>query len=70
VTDLTEAGFFDREIKVSKEPNLCLQDDHITLVFSAYEVGPYAMGAPEVRLSFAELKPLMKKDPLVDALLR
>jgi hypothetical protein len=70
VTDLTEAGFFDQEIKVSKEPNLCLQDDHLTLVFSAYEVGPYAMGAPEVTLSFAELKPLMKKDPLVDALLR
>lgn len=68
--DLTEAGFFDSDVKVGKSPDLCLHDDHITLVFSLYEVAPYAMGMPQVDLSFDEVRPLLKKGPRTDALLR
>lgn len=70
VTDLTEVGFFDSAVKLGEQPDLCLHDDGAELVFSVYEVAPYVMGTPTVSLSFAELKPLMKKDPAVDAMMR
>jgi hypothetical protein len=70
VSDLNEAGFFEKEIKVSDKPDLCLGDDEITLDFSVYEIAPYAMGAPSISLTFAELKPLMRADPLVTELLK
>lgn len=67
---LTEAGFFDDEIKVSDKPNLCLFDDHLELSFSLYEIAPYAMGTPTVELKFSDAAPLFKKNALTDAVLK
>jgi hypothetical protein len=70
VADLTAAGFFKSEVTAGDAPDVCLLDDAVALRFAPYEVAPYAMGAPEVTLSFAELRPLLKGDPRVDELLR
>ncbi|RYE92193.1 MAG: DUF3298/DUF4163 domain-containing protein [Myxococcales bacterium] len=70
VTDLTEANFFESEIKAGDRPDLCLYDDHVTLHFGSYEVAPYVMGHPEVSLTFAEVRPLVQKTPLTEAALR
>lgn len=59
VADLTEAGFFEPKVKVAASPDLCLADDGVELRFSTYEVAPYAMGMPSVKLTLAEARPLL-----------
>jgi hypothetical protein len=67
---LSEAGFFEDEVKVSESTNLCLLDDKLEVVFGSYEVAPYAMGMPSVELPLSSVAPLFKKTPLTEAVLK
>ncbi|MCS6899740.1 MAG: DUF3298 and DUF4163 domain-containing protein [Myxococcales bacterium] len=67
---LSEAGFFDDEVKVSETTNLCLLDSALEIVFNNYEVAPYAMGRPTVQLPLSDVAPLFKKTPLTEAVLK
>jgi hypothetical protein len=70
VTKLTDAGFFEDEIKLADTPNLCVTDQGFVLSFGLYEISPYSMGTPEVSLTAAELAPLLQKNELTDAITR
>jgi hypothetical protein len=73
--ELTKSGdtimFPDRStIKLSDETTLCVDGADLVVQFQVYEVGPYAIGAPEVRVPGREAHPLFTPSPLVDALFK
>src|SRR5204862_5993638 len=60
--DLTRAGFFDATVKINADTAICLTDTGAAIAFNPYEVAPWSMGAPTVKVSAAELRPLMPAD--------
>lgn len=40
--------------------NFCLDKDSIIFIFNSYEIAPYSMGHPTIKLGYNELKELMK----------
>ena len=63
VTKLTDADFFDDEVKIAPATTMCLDVDakgttSLRVVFGLYEVTPYVMGMPEVVLPAAGVKDL------------
>ena len=59
VTNLSEAGFSDDDIKVSPDTTLCVEDGNLVVQYQAYEIAPYAMGAPRAEIKPADAKPLV-----------
>ena len=63
VTKLTDADFFDDEIKIAPTTTLCLDVDakgatSLRVQFGQYEVAPYAMGMPQSVIPAASVKAL------------
>src|SRR5262249_5778929 len=46
VAKLTDAGFNTDDVTLSDETTLCVEGQDLVVQFEAYEVAPYAMGAP------------------------
>jgi hypothetical protein len=62
VEKLSEAGFFDDVIALSEDPSLCLVTGKpgtaLEVVFSPYEVGPWAMGEVRAKVDAATARTL------------
>jgi hypothetical protein len=58
VTKLTDAGFTSDSVSVSPDTTLCVDGADLVVQFQAYEIAPYAMGAPRVTIAAANAKPL------------
>ena len=62
VEKLTDAGFFEDEIAISEAPSLCLVTGKpgpaLEVVFSPYEVGPWAMGTVRANVDAATARTL------------
>jgi hypothetical protein len=43
--------------------NFSLERDGLHLYYNQYEIGPYAMGAPEVTIAWKEISKLLKENP-------
>ncbi|MBI2390837.1 MAG: hypothetical protein HYV09_14700 [Deltaproteobacteria bacterium] len=60
VTKLSEAGFFEDEIKVDANTDVCLAEGGgLAVEFDPYEVAPYVMGGPTAEISKGEAKGLL-----------
>lgn len=46
--------------------NISIQRKGLVFMYNAYEIGPYAAGAPEVLITWEELKDLRKENPYVE----
>lgn len=46
--------------------NVSIQRKGLVFMYNSYEIGPYVMGAPEVVLTWEELKDLVKENPFVE----
>ena len=68
VTKLTEAGFNEDTITLTKDSDLCLGDGWVEVDFDAYEIGPYVLGPQEAQFPVAQVKDLFTKDDVTDAL--
>ena len=67
VTEDYADGLFEGYQEIIKEiwetePNWYLDASGLTIVFSPYEIGPYAMGEAYVRLNYHELGTLLKEE--------
>jgi len=63
---LNEQGFwFDDGFKLNE--NFYITKAGIKFLFNQYEVGPYALGAPEVYFSFGEISDLLRDDSIIAA---
>lgn len=63
VTKLSEAGFFEDEIKVDESTDVCLAEGGgLSVEFDPYEVAPYVMGGPTAEISKEEAKELLPKE--------
>jgi hypothetical protein len=61
--DLNEQGFwFENGFKLNG--NFYLTKAGINFLFNQYEVGPYALGAPEIYFKYSEIKDLIKEDSI------
>ncbi len=69
VAKLTEAGFNDDAITLTKDSDLCLGDGWIEVDFDAYEIGPYVLGPQQAEFPIAQVKDLFTKDDVTDAML-
>jgi hypothetical protein len=56
VTKLTDAGFNDDEVSVGADTSLCVDGSNLVVQFQAYEIAPYAMGAPRAVIKAADAK--------------
>jgi hypothetical protein len=68
VTKLTEAGFNEDTITLTKDSDLCLGDGWVEVDFDAYEIGPYMLGPQEAQFPVAQVKDLFTKDDVTDAM--
>jgi hypothetical protein len=50
------------EKEVADPRNRCFGADGAVLTFPAYSIGPYAVGEPEARFTWDELRPLIRKE--------
>lgn len=56
--DLTNAGFFDNQLKPTD--NVLIQPDGLRFTYQNYEIGPYVLGQPTAFLPYATVAPLMR----------
>lgn len=57
---LTEAGFFEEELAVTEQTNICIgENGALSVEYNPYDVAPWVMGAPTVALTKAESKELL-----------
>jgi len=74
VAKLSEAGFFDDSLKVSKDTALCFRESDgaavLEVVFQPYEIGPWAMGAPRATVPAAVARGLFKPETRGEMLFR
>ena len=68
VAKLTDAGFNDDKVTITKDSDLCLGDGWVEADFDAYELGPYALGPQQARFPFAQVKDLFVKDDVTAAM--
>ncbi len=68
VAKLTEAGFNEDTITLTKDSDLCLGDGWVEVDFDAYEIGPYVLGPQEAEFPIAQVKDLFTKDDVTDAM--
>ena len=68
VAKLTDAGFFDDKVTLTKDSNLCLGDGWVEVDFDAYEIGPYVLGPQQSRFPAAQVKDLFTKDDVTAAI--
>jgi hypothetical protein len=57
--DFTNANNF----KLAK--NVAIERKGLVFMYNSYEIGPYAAGAPEVLITWEELKDLRKENPYI-----
>lgn len=62
LTEKLEGGFFKEGVEPKAEnwANWYLLDNAVQILFSPYQVGPYAVGMPEVTIPFSQIQDLMK----------
>ena len=75
VTKLTDADFFDDEVKLSPTTPLCLDVDDkgatsLRVLFGQYEVTPYVMGMPQSILPAAGVKALFPAGSVGEAVFK
>jgi hypothetical protein len=64
-----DAAMFEAvDLKVHDDTAMCVEGDDLVVQFQVYEVGPYALGAPSVKVKGRDAYPLFRKSDLVDAL--
>ena len=68
VAKLTEMGFNDDTITLTKDSDLCLGDGWVEVDFDAYEIGPYVLGPQQAQFPNAQVKDLFTKDDVTDAM--
>lgn len=66
--DLAAMGI--TEVKVSDDTTLCDDHDDLIVQFQVYEIGPYAMGAPTVKVAKVDALKMFAPSPLTDALFK
>lgn len=64
------ASFGITDIALGDETTLCVDHDDLVVQFQVYEIGPYAMGAPTVKVPRAAAHALFTPSPLVDVLFK
>jgi hypothetical protein len=57
-TDLTREGFYAKEWPLPE--NAALLSQGLYLIYNAYEIGPYVVGATELLIPLEDIKPLLK----------
>ena len=68
VESLEDVGFWEDSIQPTE--NMKLSATGITFLYNVYEIAPYAMGAQEVTLTYAQLSDLLNKEnPIIKELL-
>ena len=60
-----EQGFWIENEEFQLNNNFLLSKSGISFLFNSYEIAPYAFGAPEVYISFDDIKDLIKDDSLI-----
>lgn len=58
--ELKDKGFL-YSMDMFPSENFMLEENHITFVYNAYEIAPYAMGMTTLELSYSELSEILKK---------
>lgn len=61
--DLTEAGFWEKDITPSK--NFGISKGGITFMYNGYEIAPYVMGSSEVLITYDKLKGLINPENVI-----
>jgi len=56
---LSDEGFWSDDLKLSDDTSICVSGSDLVVQFQAYEVAPYAMGAPAVKVSAKEAAPIV-----------
>ena len=46
--------------------NIAIERKGLRFIYNQYEIGPYALGAPEVFVTWSELKDLVKENPYIN----
>jgi hypothetical protein len=64
VTNLSEAGFYEDAVPVGDDTSLCVEGTNLVVRFGVYEVGPYVLGAPEVKIAAKDAAALVLGTPL------
>jgi hypothetical protein len=60
--DLAEAGFWFENNKFALNENFMIDNGALYFLYNSYEIAPYAAGQQEVKVTFEEIKDLIKKD--------
>ena len=63
---LTDELFYSDHVEVGKDTSVCLYDAEIKVEFMPYEVGPYALGAPQAAFPKADVRALFEKSEVMD----
>jgi hypothetical protein len=64
--ELEELGFFSID-EIFPNGNFLVDEEGITFYFNEYEIAAYVVGVSRVKLRYADIKPLLKKDSPVSA---
>ena len=62
-----ELGFFFKGGRFTLNDNFRIGSDGLTFLFNPYEIAPYAFGSMELFLSYADIRPLLKKNDYIPA---
>jgi hypothetical protein len=63
-TKLSDAGFNEDTVPVGDDTSLCVEGNDLVVQFGVYEVGPYALGAPEAKIAARDAAALVLGTPL------
>lgn len=61
-TSLTDAGFTFKDGRFTLTDNFGITAEGLVFFYNDYEIAPYAMGPSEIKLSYADLRGLMRED--------
>jgi hypothetical protein len=67
--ELESIGFFSID-EIFPNGNFLADEEGITYYFNEYEIAAYVVGVTSVKLPYAELKPLLRKDSPLSTLIR
>lgn len=67
---LGEAGYFFQDDKFYLNNNFLINPEDITFLYNAYEIAPYVMGPIELKIPYASIKDLVRKDGPLNSFLK